>query len=507
MGIYDRKPQVEDFELEGKDDFYARPGYGGKTLKQIERAETKRKAANAKALIGPGAVGSNEMAAVEAAETVTQPLALNGDFTAQSPTYVARFEAGYNAYTSPMRHTLYSMGRVKDLQDAGAPLTPAELKADKKLAKKFTPLNDTKNKRRGRGSSDGSALNAFNQWSETQSELNTNFDSFLNSQRMLEVAVQTWNRARQMMQRRAARAEKSGKTAEKKKIEAAADTLVKIVSTSTKAWGYVNTLNSFASAGMHELKDTSGEKPELGRGLITAALEDAGKAPEKWSSRTQKVGNTAGSIASAANIVNPSTIVKAAKSASGLSLRDVFIVMMGDAGEYDRLEQRIALLNQQIAQLDESIEVAEINNAWHNMQNFQWDLSITERKVTHSQLQARKSAKAFNLNMNGGTKGLMAMYACEAYQELHKFGAEAHRQVRFVNKMGRYTDGYAGRRRMWMEAEGYIPEIHNLRTTLRNVYSQKKLLDQRAPEWADNAVQWRVFLATLTKDDLMTDGS
>ena len=54
------------------------------------------------------------------------PLSIGSPLKKEAP-ILKRYEEGYNAYAQPLRSTLRSMGRLKDVSLTGAPLTPAEL--------------------------------------------------------------------------------------------------------------------------------------------------------------------------------------------------------------------------------------------------------------------------------------------------------------------------------------------------------------------------------------------
>src|SRR5262245_13287251 len=144
----------------------------------------------AKSLEGPTAVGTYETRGKEAAAGL-QPLHIgNGPKThaAHDGTPIVNYENDYNQYLFPLRATLRAMGRLTDLNGAGAPMVPEK-------AAKHDKLSMTQKHTKGRD--DGDAVNAYNDWSAEQTELRLSVMGYNASDMKLQAAIIGYQAAQQ----------------------------------------------------------------------------------------------------------------------------------------------------------------------------------------------------------------------------------------------------------------------------------------------------------------------
>src|SRR5688572_11205032 len=103
--------------------------FAGPKDKGAEAGQKKKEGRIAKDLVNPNASGQFEKKGVELGamgDTLHTSAPVKNDIGSG----LVEYETGYNMHTAPLRSTLRSMGRLKDMQSAGAPMDPAELKSD-----------------------------------------------------------------------------------------------------------------------------------------------------------------------------------------------------------------------------------------------------------------------------------------------------------------------------------------------------------------------------------------
>src|SRR5262249_20318315 len=140
---------------------------------------------------------------------------------------LAEYQAGYNTYTGPLRSMLRAMGRVKDLSEAGAPVSPACLQKSEK--QRFRKLSQT-------GHDDASAQSAFHTWQQDQTKMSNDIKAYSAGQMQLQAAVENWQACQDKLEQRRIAAERANKTKELDEIREAAQTLAEITRFSMEAW-------------------------------------------------------------------------------------------------------------------------------------------------------------------------------------------------------------------------------------------------------------------------------
>src|SRR5215813_13930362 len=113
-------------------------------------------------LSNPEDYGHFEGEAVSLGQFSARPLRLSRGTLQDAGSNLAEYQAGYNTYTGPLRSMLRAMGRVKDLSEAGAPVSPAGLQKSEK--QRFRKLSQT-------GHDDASAQTAFHSWQQAQTKM------------------------------------------------------------------------------------------------------------------------------------------------------------------------------------------------------------------------------------------------------------------------------------------------------------------------------------------------
>jgi hypothetical protein len=466
--------------------------FEGPKDKSAEAGQKKKEARIAKDLVNPAATGGFEKRGMELGamgETLHTSAAVKNDIGSG----LVEYEVGYNMHTAPLRSTLRSMGRLKDMQSAGAPMDPTALKADKKLASHFNKKVSFTEKKGATGD-DGDARAAYNQWTEQQHEIEVANLQYAAGQQILVGAVHHFTKAQMMLQKRRTEGELEGVKAKKGEIDAAADTLVEIVNFSMAALNAVSTIDSMINKTFDPV-DTSESLTHYGGGTQT---EDEHKAEGKANSTTSKQ-QSLGSMAekSGAAIKAHGGDVKGWLEKGGVSLKDIMIVAMGDAAAYEKYTKQIAKLQIQLANLQLDMENEEIKAAETSLQGFKMDLAARKQMVTSKTLSNRAAAQTFAQQLDSGTDGVLAMMTAEAYQELAMFGGQADQQRHQIDRFVPWLDRVVGDKKLRFEAEGWGEDFNAIRHNVISMYAEKEHFKEHLPEWKAKAAAWTSFLSEM----------
>lgn len=406
-------------------------------------------------------------------------------------TELIEYQAAYNMYMSPLRSTVRAMGRVKDLTEAGAPVSPKQLDSGTK-----SRFRDLKN-----DSSVGAnvASNAFATWESSQTALQTSIESYGAGQMVLHGAVQQWQAILNKLQAREVAAKRADASADLKEINEVTETLTEIVKTSIEAWSAASEV---------------GESMES----ATAAIDKDAEAVEEATS-VATVGNHIASRGVAArdyvaSLKGPAKraaeIIKAGKGNAklGLTLEDVFLVLDGDATKAKRLKMNIAHADAMLVKLGYSEEQNMVNAARSTLDGQVMELNVRSRNVARARTQAREGAAAFNKSLGGeSANGEMAMYMASAAQELIGFAHMADQQRRDqVDPLWHDLDAYWNDEHVRMAANGYGADMQAIQNNIVSIAQQKQFFAAHLPEWEANANAWRAMLKGETGRDLVTSG-
>lgn len=477
---------IDDLKLEGKDEYLFRSDIEGTTLRDKKASKRQEEKETAELLRRPDAEGEFESLGEDAGPHLVANLHLS-DRMHKTIDNLDVYKAGYNSYAIPMREVLGQMGRLKDLQRTGAPMTPEALRDDKRLSRRFRKLSLTRK-------SDADEQMAANQWIKRQTDAEVHFVDYMSSVAMLGSAVEGFRKAQMMLEKRSLALEHASKINEKAKIDQAAETLVKIVEFSTEAWNAVDYIDKFAEMTWTP-KDTSGEH-----------YDSKGKrsTPDVRSGGNRSVRKMEG-MYSRYKAINEHELAKRAKSASGLSLKDVFILAMGDAGKYEQLQAEIAKLESQMQDLELQIEMQEIATAKSMLGSFTMNMQAKKLAVESDEAQSRMGAQVFSQAMGGGDKGLMSMYSAEAYQRIDLYGDQAE------SMRGSAVDPWVGgvygllaKGPDWFDARNLNSDYARLKDNYFGVKGQKGLLKENLPTWKGRARAWRAFFEDVTEKDLVS---
>jgi hypothetical protein len=463
--------------------------------KSAEAGQKKKEARIAKDLVNPNATGGFEKRAIEMGalgETLHTSAAVKNDIGSG----LVEYETGYNMHTAPLKSTLRSMGRLKDMQSAGAHMDPAALSADKALAGKFHKVSFTE--KAGATGHDGDARAAYNQWTEQQQEMEVATVAYEAGQQILVGAIHHFTKAQMMLQKRSKQGEMEGVKAKKGEIDAAADTLVDIVNVSMSALNAVSTIDSMVNKTF-EASDTSASEHAYGGGKQTQEeFEAADKAETKANSTTSKQQSLGSMAERSGNAIKAHAgKVQGWLDKGGVSLKDIMIVAMGDAAAYDKYTKQIEKLKQQLAALDLDIENEEIKSAETSLNGFQLDLAARKKMVSIKTLSTRAASQTFAQQLDSGTGGVLAMMTAEAYQELAMNGAQADQQRHQIDRFVPWLDRVVGDKKLRFEAEGWGEDFNAIRHNVISMYGEKEHFATHLPEWKSKAAAWKSFLAEM----------
>jgi hypothetical protein len=424
---------------------------------------------------GAESVGEFEQGAIQAGSRLTQPLDLSDKFLTAAGPHMGSYQASYNLYTAPLRTSVRALGRVKDVQMTGAPLVPAELEQNAALSKKVKRGN-------------AAAQNIYDDWSDSQSSMVSEAKNYSAGIALVRAAIDGYTAARMKLDRRAKEAELAGKSAQKAEIDRAAETLAEITKMAAVAWSGAAEIDAALAVGIDPVasEETAAKLFKANDGVEHVETKSASAHANE---KTQEVINR----------------LKAHGTAA-ISLEDLFIVGMGKAGEYEKLERAIAKLEGQISELEFATESQEINAATSSLRAFNIDLVARSESVGKERTMSRRRAATFASALGGGEEMKFAMYAAEAYQELDLFGTIAHQQ-RIATVDPRKPDivGYLERYSHDMERHGFHLDRLKLSGNLTNIDNQRQFFAERLPEWQGRASAWRIFLKARMGDSLIVN--
>ncbi|MBX3155526.1 MAG: hypothetical protein KF773_05975 [Deltaproteobacteria bacterium] len=413
--------------------------------------------------------GAYEVSAAQRGHALFTPLQISPR-TAQAVPGYESFREGYELYKVPVHHSSVALGRVNDLHQTGAPRTPAEIPAA--TMKHFRKVDNVSS-----STDEKIKAQAANQWIEQQDELHTTFDGYMASRAELNGAMAAWRSVQAILRQRSLEAKKSEALADKEKIDAAAEMLVKIVEVSAEALTLTVGLEAEIMEGMSETY-TATAMMEEGKAIQTAGV-------------TRKVKHE--------------KMLSVAKKAGGqIGLKELFIIGMGDYEKYQRLQNQIAAFERQInAARDDEVR-HHIDSAKQKLDAVKIQIKGEQRAFEGKRSDARNAAQAFGQAMNGREKTIMVTMMAEAYQELDLFGTRANDEAhklnpklqRVWNWLHRENERHTAMRHDPASA-GSVQDFEALGGAATDVIKSRDLLGTEQPKWHQAATAWRHFLSDV----------
>ncbi len=443
----------------------------------------------AKRIAGPAQVGAYEQRGREAAEVLSPLSIANGPKThaAQDGSPIVNYENDYNRYLFPLKATLRAMGRLSDLNSAGAPMTPDKAARPERLS-----VTDKK---------DGDAINAFNDWSAEQTELTMSVLSYSASDMKLLAAMTGYQGAQQKMLRMRKEAEKQGDQAKKGEIDATVDTLMQIIEVSKMA---LNTMAMVEGALSKTWDPTDVDAANIGKTADEQkGIDDALAAGKTTRSRGQKGVDAATKLAGALKVG-----VDRAQgwlAGAGFGMRDLLIVATGNAAEYDRLTRNIQKLDIDIKNLGLDIELSEIKQAKEALDGFSMELGVQSKTVNAERMQARKAAASFGQQLGKGQDGVLTMYVANAYEELSMFGVQAELQRHKLDGKVDRMDLYLGDKstQWYYRGHDWVSDWQELVENVTIVKQHRDYFPSKVTEWQQRNSAWEAYLKEITGSDLI----
>lgn len=413
--------------------------------------------------------GEFEVEAARNGRALFAPLKVD-DRTKRTVPGLDTFSEQYSIYKIPVHHTMTSLGRINDLRSGGAPRTPAEIPAE--VMRQIKPVDNVSNKQSEQVKS-GSA----NQWIEQQGELRATFDGFLVAREELQSANAMFRSAQQIILRRQLEAKKAGNEEEKKKIDEAAETLVKITKFSAKALTFTVALEA-ELLGVEEAYTATAEMDhDSGKGVQTAEVSRSYK--------TDKLKDLA-------------------KQAGGeIGLKEIFIWGMGKQDEYKALETAIGDLTRQIGQSVLNQEDLQIESAWKALGNVKLAIKGTQRAFTAKRGDARNAAQHFGQALGGREKTIIIALMAEAYHELDLFGTrsleEANQLAPKARPVHQWLNDKAERYKADRQEEfnEFAHDYQQIGSAVIDAHKSRELLQTEVPVWQRTARTWRHFLSDV----------
>lgn len=472
-----------------------------------------------------------------AREGLGAPLHLGTPIKHDAGPVLEQYESAYNAYAQPLRSTLRSMGRVKDVALTGAPMTPAELMKRPELAARFSKLKPESNDQ---------AQGSYNEWSQAQTKLSSDVKKFGAGQHQLNAAVAGYRKVQQLLEQRRTEAKKAAKEKELHEIEESAEILAKIVETSFEAWGAIGEIEEGIERKTAFNENAEGDDPRdvekqpAGNKDPTPNYAGGGKDDdpygEKNAQKPSAIRQATGNFIEEASYAGKGVagVVSIAKSklpeggSLSLSVRNVFVALQGNAKKYTTLETQIGDLTTKLRKLELAQESSMIEAATEQLKGTKLEFVGQRHDIQTGRVNARKFAKQFGKQM-GGDKGTMAMYAAEAYAELAAFGELAAQQRKDMvdplwGPVHRYlvdtntkhlsvVDEQEDKHRIAREkrsgekekpANGVsaMADAKDLAMNVQAVGEQRTYFAQHLPEWKRNNQQWSEFLKQHTGEPL-----
>lgn len=443
------------------------------------------------------------------------PLHLGSEIKKDGGTIIGQYETAYNSYAMPLRSTLRAMGRLKDVSMTGAPLTPAELQQNPKLAARFNDLSLTKQ-------GDAGAQNSYQDWATRQTKMQIDVQKFGAAQHELASVVADYRRVQKLIEQRRVEAERGKKAGELGEINEAAETLSRIVEVSVEAWGAAGMIEeemARQTAGFNANAEGAGSIDDLpvnhtpdwekGTGADPLGRTSPRSLPKNAGQKGAELAKDVGDGASMGNRIAKAVKEKIGNSTTfSISMKDVFVLLMGKGEQYTQLQKDIAILDGKIKKLGIEQEQETIRSASERMKGMKLEFSAVRKEIAADRKAARAGAQVCAQTMGAGTEGVMTMYAAEAYQELASFGSLAEQQrADMVDPMrgqvASYVHDALGRRRF--EAIGAQSDGLALNENVQAVREQRGFFAKNLPQWQQRAQQWSQFLGGKTGTPLVAE--
>lgn len=424
------------------------------------------------------------------------------------------YELGYNAYARPLRSSLRSLGRVKDVALTGAPMTPAALKQKPELAARFKRLGANAGKK------------DMDNWALDQSQLKLQIKAIGSGQHELNSALAGYRKVQLMLEQKQVEAKKAAKQKELHEITEAAETLAKIADVSLEAYGAINEIEEWLDKKPNFNENAEGDNPAdvdkqpqhnkdntpnyADGGTDDDPYGEKHAEKHKPSATKQKVGELVDASSFAASgvaRVKAQVVSQVQKSGEfSLSFDGLFTALIGGK-RFGELTREIAALEGKLKILHIDEEMAEIRSANERLRSVQLSFKGTSEKIQLGRTAARMKASAVADTVGGGAETTMVTYAAEAYQELAQFGAEAAAMRKeMVDPL--WSEVYlslsnTSMQRLQVDKEKIVGPAKTLATNLQEVAGQRDYFNKHVPEWQDNAKRWSDFFKEQTGQSLI----
>lgn len=433
------------------------------------------------------------------------PLRLGEEIMNDGAPGVAQYQVGYNSYAQPLRKTYRAMGRVKDLSMTNAPLTPAELEKDPKLAAHFKNLK-----------LDGPQDAALSNWSQAQSNMAVNIKRFGAGQHILAGAMANYSRVQKGLDAKRQKAERQSKLEEIEKVDEAVKTLHEIMNVTAEAWTLSAELDEvIGTTALDENAAYGDDEPDLEKPEThttpdfiegTGMSGDTKKGTDtttKGQRRAGKIDNAIRGGAEARKIVSDLKTKLASGAQFDLSIDGVLTSVIGGKS-YVKLKQDVAVLDAKIRQLGLDAEADDLTSATESLNGFKMSFSADRQQVKNDRAASRNFARNFATSVNAGQQGTMAMYAAEAFQELAAFGDLANREHKDLEPAwGRAHYYMRTTSKQRFQVLNAVSDARELAENLGEFTAQRNYFHRHLPEWKATAKAWSDFLGTNAHHDLV----
>ncbi|MEP6864168.1 MAG: hypothetical protein ABJE66_26315 [Deltaproteobacteria bacterium] len=437
------------------------------------------------------------------------PLHIGPELRKDAGPALDRYVDAYSIYAVPLRSMLGSMGRLKDVSQTGAPMTPEELMKRPDLAARFANLTSQ--------SSTSVQESAAAHWSYTQQKLRVDTENFTAVQTNVAAAVANYRRVQARLEGRRVKAQRDADQKQLHEIEEAAETLARIVDVTVEAAGSVGEFGELldAKVGLDESAEGLESYENLPKNGNTnyefGTIHDATGENTQTKSKAKRAGDAmsnAGETGSMAAKLAKQTKAQVAKVGKiDMSLQGVFIGLMEPA-KYTQLQKDIARLDGKIKSLALKEEEQDLIAAEGLLSAATLQLKATRHEIQVDRVAARTGARAYGTSVGEGhgdaSPTRMAMYAAEAYHELAAFGAQAKLQ-RTKTVMPRWTPVFHYMNETHVErfvALNVVDDARALATNLQAVREQGTFFDEHIPDWQKNAEAWSRFLGNHSPSEL-----
>ena len=503
MSDKDKHTEEEEFgwdNVEKPRDLEAERGVGP----GLGKAHRDAKDAKGETMIDPGHAGHYERVGADSGG-LGMPLRLGERIKQDGRPVVTEYEAAYNQYAQPLRKTYRAMGRVKDVSQTGAPLTPAELKKNPGLAKKFENITLDKKE-------DAESQGHLGTWADHQTKMRTNIVRYGSGQHLMAGALAAYSAAQKALEIRKKASVRDSKNAEINEIEANAKRIHEMANVALEAWNVAGELDEvFGSQAFNE--DVQGPNvidpnPTMGEtlmdvGTVGDPTGEKAKVGTKGAGRAGKLDAVAQGAKDSKKIIAEAKAKLKEAGHFELNVDDVLTAVMGGQ-KYVDLKKEVAALEASMKKLGLEKEMDEMTSATENLSGFKMQFSASEQQAKDDRQAARKEAQVFAQGRGAGKEGIMAMYAVEAYQELAAWGELAARERKDIEPMWRGAKAYVNSHRPeHFFAIGVKGDYHNLKENLHDYVEQRDYINQHLPEWQKTAQQWNDFFKEEAHTDLV----